>query len=149
MRYGSLRSAVVVLVALALPAIVSAANAPTIITPSQVHWAAAPSMGAGVEMARIFGNPADSGPYVFRLRLRDGVKFPPHYHNDTERVTVLSGTLLVGLGDRMDASRMMALPAGSIVSIPAGVHHYAMSRGVTILQLDGMGPFEMKAVTQK
>lgn len=126
-----------------IPLAASAAMTPTIITPSQVRWAAAPSMGHGVEMASIFGNPAHSGPYVFRLRLQDGVVFPPHYHNDTEQVTVLSGTLLVGLGDTVNHAHMLALPAGSIVSIPARVHHYAMARGITVIQLAGTGPFEL------
>lgn len=141
-----LRPILASLALIGLPAVVLGSSAPTIVTPSQIHWSAAATMGPGVEMATLLGNPAQSGPYVFRLRLRDGVTFPPHYHNDTERVTVLSGTLLVGLGDRIDRSHMTALPAGSIVSIPAGVHHYAIARGTTVLQLDGMGPFRMVTV---
>lgn len=142
----SVRRLLTALVIAALPLAASAAMSPTIITPAQVHWSAAPSMGPGVQMATIFGNPARPGPYVFRLMLRNGVAFPPHFHNDTERVTVLSGTLLVGLGDTIDRAHMLALPAGSIVSIPAGVHHYAIARGTTILQLDGVGPFAMTLV---
>lgn len=140
------RRVVAALVIACIPLVASAAMSPTIITPSQVHWAPAPGMGTGVEMATLFGNPAKQGPYVFRLRIPSGVTFAPHFHNDTERVTVLSGTLLVGLGDKIDKAHMLALPAGSIVSIPAGVHHYAIARGTTILQLDGSGPFAMTAV---
>ena len=142
----NLRSLLTSLLIVSLPAVAAAsAPAPTIITPSQVHWTAMPK-ASGVQMATLFGNPSASGPYIFRLRLQNGAKFPPHFHNDTERVTVISGTLLVGLGNTMNVSKMIALPAGSIVSIPAGVHHYAMARGLTILQLDGTGPFTMTAV---
>ncbi|MGH7736584.1 MAG: cupin domain-containing protein [Candidatus Tyrphobacter sp.] len=140
------RSFLALCLILSLPALVAAAPAPTIYTPGSIHWTPAPGMGPGVQMATLFGNPSSSGRYVFRLRLRDGATFGPHFHNDTERVTVISGTLLVGLGDTLNRARMTALPAGSIVSIPAGVHHYAIARGTTVLQLDGSGPFRMTEV---
>lgn len=146
-KFMNLRSLSAAFLILSLPVLASAsAPAPTIVTPDQTQWTAAANMGSGVEMAVLFGNPAASGPFVLRLRLQDGTKFPPHYHNDTERVTVISGTLLVGLGDTMNESQMTALPAGSFVSIPVGVHHYAMTRGVTVIQIDGNGPFEMTPV---
>ena len=82
-----------------------------------------------------------------RLRMPNGLKIGPHFHGDIERVTVISGTLLVGLGNTMRVSKMMALPAGSFVSIPAGLHHYAMARGTTVIQIHGDGPFSMTAVS--
>jgi hypothetical protein len=35
---------------------------------------------------------------------------------------------------------MTALPAGAVASMPAGVHHYAMSKGVTVIEISGIGP---------
>ena len=58
----------------------------------------------------------------------------------TENVVVLSGTLMVGLGDMMDASKMPPLGPGSVASVPAGLHHYAMSKGDTIIEVSGIGP---------
>lgn len=124
----------------------TAATAPTIVTPAQVNWKAGTGPYTGTEIAVISGDPMKAGDYVMRLRIPDGGKFPPHFHGDTENVTVLQGTLMVGLGDTADASKMTALPAGSFVSVPKGLHHYAMAKGVTILQIHGMGPESMTPV---
>jgi len=55
--------------------------------------------------------------------------------------------LLVGLGDTMDVSHMKALDAGSYVVIPSRLHHFAMAKAETIIQIHGMGPstFDMLA----
>lgn len=123
-----------------------AASAPTIITPSQVHWTAGTGPMAGAQVAVLSGDPYKAGPYTMRLRLPDGAKFAPHFHGDVENVTVLQGTLLVGLGDKMNPAKMIALPAGSFVSVPAGAHHYAAAKGDTIIQIHGMGPSSMTMV---
>ena len=47
---------------------------------------------------------------------------------------------MVGPGDTVDKSNMTALPAGSFVAVPAGVHHYAVASGDTIIQLQRNGP---------
>lgn len=120
---------------------------PTIVTPAQLHWIPGTGAMAGADVAVISGDPTKAGPYVIRLRLPDGGKFAPHFHGDTENVTVLEGTLMVGLGDTVDPSKMMALPAGSFVSVPKGVHHYAMAKGTTIVQIHGVGPATMTNVS--
>jgi len=119
---------------------------PTIVLPDQLHWVAGTGPLSGIEIAPVVGDPSKPGPFVIRLRIPDGGKAAPHYHADTERVTVLSGTFLVGVGDTMNEKAMKALPAGSFVSIPGGVHHYAMAKGVTVIQVGGNGPFELKPV---
>lgn len=137
--------AILLLVPIAVQGQTSMAQ-PTIVTPSQVQWQPGTGQLTGAEMATISGDLSQSEPYVVRLRLPDGGKLAPHFHGDTERVTVLQGTLMVGLGDTMDASKMTALPVGSYVEIPPGMHHYAMARGVTIVQINGTGPFTMTKV---
>lgn len=141
-----LRTLVSALLFLGLPLAVSAYPAPTIVLPDQVQWTAGTGPMAGTEVAALVGDPAKPGPFTIRIRLPDGTKLAPHFHGDTERVTVLSGTLMVGLGDKWDESTMKALPAGSFVSVPANVHHYAMAKGVTVIQLGGNGPFTMTPV---
>jgi len=138
---------------LILPAIPVAADTPpapaakpVMITPSQLQWVSNPMLPAGTTMAIIDGDPTKAGWYTIRLHLPNGASFPPHFHSDTEYVTVLQGTLMVGIGDTVDASKMTALPAGSAVTVPAGVHHYAAANGDTILQLTGQGPMTMTAV---
>ena len=117
------------------------AMAPTIVMAGSVKWV--PMKGLeGAWSSVIFGTPdkPGSGPYAERLKLADGVKFPPHWHAQTEEVTVLSGTLMVGVGDKFDASKLTALGPGSFVAIPAMLHHFGAAKGETILELHGNAP---------
>jgi quercetin dioxygenase-like cupin family protein len=126
-----------------------AASAPTIVTPGTIAWTAGTGPEEGVQVAVLEGDPSKAGPYTVRLNIPSGGKFLPHSHRDVEHVTVISGTLLVGLGDVFDASKMKALPAGSYVVIPAGLHHFAMAQGATILQIHGTGPSSFDMVATK
>jgi quercetin dioxygenase-like cupin family protein len=141
-----IRALIAILLFAGLPLSVCAADAPTIVLPDQIHWSAGTGPLTGAEVATIVGDPTKPGPFVIRLRIPDGGKFGAHFHADTERVTVLSGTLMVGVGDKLTETGMTALPAGSFCSIPAGVHHYAMAKGTTVVQIGGTGPFAMTAV---
>ena len=124
----------------ALTAIGSAATAPTIVTPETAKWGPAPGF-AGWEMAPVVGDPSSAGTfYAYLLKVPDGGKAMPHEHGSAETVVVISGTLMVGLGDTMDTTKMMPLGAGSVVSVPAGVHHYAMAKGPTVIEISGIGP---------
>lgn len=126
--------------------VAAAQTAPTIVMPAQLNWIAAPDLPAGAKIAVLAGDPSKPGPYAVRLLLPDGATFGPHSHASAEWVTVLQGTLMVGLGDTMDAAKMTALPAGAFAAVPAGAHHYAMAKGETILELTGMGPMTMTMV---
>jgi quercetin dioxygenase-like cupin family protein len=117
-----------------------AASAPAIFTPATIAWTAGSGPELGTKVAVLEGDPAKAGPYTVRLMIPSGGKFAPHSHRDVEHVTVISGTLLVGLGDVFDATKMKALPAGSYVVIPSGLHHFAMAQGDTVVQLHGTGP---------
>jgi shikimate kinase len=63
-----------------------------------------------------------------------------------ENVTVMQGSFLVGLGSTFDASKMNALRVGSYVSVPPGLPHYAMAKGVTVVDVSGVGPESTNAV---
>ncbi len=120
-----------------------AATAPVITTPDATTWVAGTGGYQGTQMAVLLGDPTKSGMYVMRLKLPAGAKFPPHVHGDTENVTVISGTLWVGLGKTVDESQMKALPAGTFASIPPNVPHYAMAKEETVIQIEGIGPETM------
>ncbi len=124
----------------ALSAIASASPAPVIVSPETVTWKAVPGF-KGFEMGPIVGDPSKAGAYyAYFLKASDGAKAPPHYHRLTENVVVISGTFLVGIGDTMNVATMKALGPGSVVSVPAGVHHYAMAKGPTVIEISGIGP---------
>ena len=70
-----------------------------------------------------------------------GYKIPPHWHPTDENVTVLSGTLGAGMGDKFDRSSGSLLKAGGFVCMPKDVHHYAWAQGPTTIQVHGLAPF--------
>ena len=119
---------------------------PVIFTPSTVKWEAGTGDFKGLTVAWLSGDPTKAGNWTVRIKAPAGAKFPVHYHNDTEVVTVISGTFAAAIGGTYDASKLMALPAGSFVVIPAGVKHYAMAKTDCIVQLSGTKPFAMVMV---
>ena len=58
----------------------------------------------------------------------------------------MKGTLKVGMGDRFDPSAMNPLPTGTFAAIEPGTTHFAEAQGETILQLHGVGPWELTYV---
>ena len=62
---------------------------------------------------------------TLRLRFPANYNIPPHWHSMAERVTVLSGTLHVGMGDKLDRHASQTLEPGGFVSLPADMHHFA------------------------
>jgi quercetin dioxygenase-like cupin family protein len=114
----------------------------SVFTPTQLKWAdGPPSVPLGAKMVVLEGDPTKEGPFVMRLRLPDGYRIPPHTHPKPERITVLSGTFHVGMGDRFDAARGKAMPAGSFGTWAAGMKHYVWVTGETEVQLHGVGPW--------
>ncbi|HKW45330.1 MAG TPA: cupin domain-containing protein [Candidatus Eremiobacteraceae bacterium] len=125
----------------AVPA--GAAMKPIIVTPAAVNWMPGTGQMAGLKVATLEGDPSKAGPWVIRLAIPSGTKFPVHYHPDTERVTVISGVFQAGVGKTFDASKLVTLPAGSYCVLPAGIRHYAMAKTATVIQLSGNQPFAM------
>jgi quercetin dioxygenase-like cupin family protein len=76
----------------------------------------------------------------------DGYKVAPHTHPNRENVTVLSGTLKVGMGDQFDGSKMAAFPAGSFAYMDPSMHHYAAASGETVVQIHGTSPVKFNYI---
>jgi quercetin dioxygenase-like cupin family protein len=118
-----------------------------VVRPDMLKWGPGPaSLPAGAKLAVLAGNPGKKGPFVMRAKLPDGYKVPAHWHPSDENVTVLKGTLLIGRGDTFDEAKTEELPAGSFMRMPRKMRHFAMAKGETILQVHGVGPFEITYV---
>jgi quercetin dioxygenase-like cupin family protein len=120
-----------------------APEAHRIYTPDQIDWKPGPPSLPGVRIAILDGDPAKEGPFAMRLHFPAGTRIMPHWHPKTERVTVLSGTLRLGFGEKFDAAATHALPAGTYGYWTPGIRHFAFAEGETILQLNGIGPWEI------
>jgi hypothetical protein len=117
------------------------------VTPVDLEWRnGPPSLPAGAKVALLEGDPARKGPFVMRAKLPDGYKIAAHTHPRDERVTVISGTLYVGMGAKLDTGKGKALPAGSYARMPAGMKHYAWAKGETVIQVNGEGPWVIQYV---
>lgn len=108
-----------------------------------------PSLPKGAMIAVLEGDPAKEGPFVFRVKLPDGYRVPPHTHTKTERVTVISGTFNIGMGDKFDEKATKAMPAGTYGHWAAGMKHFVWAKGETVLQFHGMGPWTIEYVSPK
>jgi len=97
-----------------------------IFTPATIEWN---GTEAG-SLAVLSGDPGKPGPFVLRIKMIDGVLIPPHWHPEDENITVIEGTFLMGMGDKVDQSAMSDMPAGSFATMPKGMHHFVPCRGV-------------------
>jgi mannose-6-phosphate isomerase-like protein (cupin superfamily) len=121
-------------------------NAVTLIPPQAIRWMPSPKLPK-VQVAVMDGDPKKLGSsYTLRLKLPDAYTIPLHWHPDTERLTVLSGVVLFGAGNKMDPAKTVALGPGSYIVIPATVRHWVTARGPTIFQVSGLGPFEVNFI---
>src|SRR5438132_13441276 len=90
--------------------------------PSEIKWQEGPpSLPKGAQIAVLEGDPGKEGPFVFRVRVPDGYRIPPHTHPKTERITVISGTFNVGMGDTFDAQAAKPMTAGTYGYWEAGM----------------------------
>ena len=145
----------IVLAAIALVAVIahaadeSAAPPIHIVTSGKdVKWGPPPPMvPKGAEAAILDGDPFKAGaPFTLRLKMPNGYKIGPHWHPTDENVTVISGTLGAGMGDKFDPAKGQLIKAGGFVRMPTGMHHFAWAKGPTIVQVHGVGPFEFSYV---
>jgi quercetin dioxygenase-like cupin family protein len=115
---------------------------PGIYSAADIKWKdGPPSLPAGAKMAILEGDPAKEGPFTFRVLLPDGFKVPPHTHPGAEHVTVISGTFYLGMGEKFDQSAGHQMSAGAFGFWPAGMKHFAWTKGETIIQVHGVGPW--------
>ena len=118
-----------------------------IIVPDDIKWVDGPlSLPKGARMVVLEGDPTHDGPFVMRVKMPDGFKIMPHTHPKDERVTVITGTLYLGMGEKYDEKAARAMPAGSYGRTGAGMKHFAYVKGETILQLHGTGPWSVEYV---
>jgi quercetin dioxygenase-like cupin family protein len=134
----------------AVPSLKAADAHHTVVPGDAVKWdPAPPSLPAGAQAAVLLGSPAQEGPFVLRLKFPAGFIVPPHRHSKDELVTVISGRFAIGSGEKLDRASLKPLPPASFVHLPAGMPHYAMADGEVVVQINGMGPFDVRYVDPK
>lgn len=116
----------------------------------EIKWGPAPPFfPKGAQFAVVQGDPSKDGEYTVRLQMPAGYYVAPHFHPTDENVTIISGTLRLGMGDMEDTTRAMTLKSGGFISAPATMHHFARAIEPTVVQVHGMGPFAITYVNPK
>ncbi len=106
-----------------------------------------PGFLPGMKIALIHGDPSVADePYTLRFALPDGYKFPPHWHPRAENLTVLEGTFLLAMGKKFDDSKLKSYAPGDYLFIAGENPHYGLVKGRTVIQLHGIGPFDILVV---
>ena len=138
------------IVAAAVTALAQApAGAPahSVIVPEALTWGPGPPvLPPGGQMAVLSGDPRQPGPFTVRSKFPAGYTIPPHWHPTAEHLTILSGEVAVGMGEKFDAGSMQTMKTGAFAVMAPEMRHYLRAKTETIVQVHGVGPFQITYV---
>lgn len=113
----------------------------------QEAWGPAPpGLPPGAQVAVLFGDPGKAGPFIIRAKMPAGYTVPPHSHPTAENVTLLSGDLRMGMGEKLDPPAAAQLKPGDFISLEARMNHFAISEKGAVIQISSQGPFAINYV---
>ena len=116
------------------------------LSPGDLKWVDVPSLPPGAKLAVIDGPLNVAVPFSFRLQLPAYYHIPAHWHAAVERVTVISGTLNMGVGDKLERSKTKPLGPGSMAIMQPKTNHFVWTKEETVVQLNGTGPWTITYV---
>lgn len=133
---------------LALPAV--AADEHVMLAPDAIVWkSASAALPPGAEAAVLYGDPAAEGLFALRVKMPEGYAIAPHMHPAIEAVTVISGTLRLGMGETADHAKTQPLPAGTFFAMPPGTAHFVFADEETVIQVNTNGPWGLTYINPK
>lgn len=136
-RFGSLTALLLVV----SPVAAIAMDEHVSLSADQLKWGPVPpAFPKGAQIAVLSGDPSKEGLYVIRLKAPAGYKVAPHSHPFDEHVTVISGSFIIEMGEKIDEKKGTALKPGGFAKVSKGMVHYAMFPEETVVQIHGQGP---------
>ncbi|MBN3786177.1 cupin domain-containing protein [Burkholderia sp. Ac-20353] len=131
-----------ILISLALIAATCSAGAQEamkVIKADELVWKDHPFF-KGVKTAVLLGDPAKAETIIIRNKFPPNYRVAPHTHPYTEILTVISGRIGHGAGEKFEAKGEM-FPPGTVFVLPPGHAHYVWtgSEPATI-QVEYVGP---------
>ena len=131
-------------ISLAAPIAVMAEAPGSVFSQDKLEWKAGPpELPRGAEVAMLFGDPMQGGPYILRMRAPKGYKIGPHKHSGMETMTVLSGAVRYGQGAKLEPNAEKTLAAGGFAATPAEAGHWVNFEDDTVIQVTGVGPWNI------
>jgi quercetin dioxygenase-like cupin family protein len=106
-----------------------------------LKWAPSAVLPKGAEGAVLIGDPTKTGDIVVvRTKFPANYEVPAHTHPFTETITVISGSVGFGMGEKIDKAARMAKP-GAIFLNPANHAHTVWTGDEpAIIQVQYIGP---------
>jgi quercetin dioxygenase-like cupin family protein len=93
---------------------------------------------------RVSGNPNKAGAqYVIRIPNDANQIVLPHWHPEDENIVVVKGKWYLGTGDKFDRGALREMNVGDYALVPKHMNHFAWSETDTIIQVHGIGPFQV------
>lgn len=121
------------------PAAYAAPDNHFVVLPDEVKWIDATVLPPGAKIAVLWGDPK-TGPFVQRVKFPPNYRVPAHTHPDERIVTVISGTLYHGEGERFDPAKLKRAPAGTVFG-EGHTPHFGMTKDEeVVIQVQGPGP---------
>ena len=106
----------------------------------QLTWKDHLNLPKGAQLAILQGDPSKAELVVQRVKLPPNYKVPPHTHPMAENVTVLSGRIGFGMGEKFEAKGDLE-NAGAFYSQPAKHAHFVWTgKEGAIVQVQYVGP---------
>lgn len=112
------------------------------VNPEQIIWKPLPGH-AELQYSVLEGNPIESGYFTIRMKLPKNYQDVVHTHDITRYDTIISGALYIGFGDKPDRNNVEKLETGAFIACPPHLKHYSFTDDETIVQISGMGPWEV------
>lgn len=112
-----------------------------------LKWGPVPAfLPPGAQIAVLDGDPGQAVQITLRLKMPAGYQIPAHWHPTQEDVTVLSGSLSVGMGDVLSKTGATLLKPGGFMPFGAKMNHFVWTDEATIVEVHLNGPFEITYV---
>ena len=138
---------IALLAAIAMGAQTAQGQSMNLYLPGAIQWGKGPAvLQPGAKAAVVKGDPTQPGLFTMRLWFPANYRVDPHWHVNDEHVTVISGALHIGMGEKFDREKATVLPVSGFLWMTAGTRHYAWTEQETEIQLHGIGPWVVNYV---
>ncbi|WP_245319057.1 cupin domain-containing protein [Mesorhizobium temperatum] len=113
----------------------------TLLTPDKLVWKDNPGLPKGAQTAILMGDPTKAGDVVvLRAKFPANYLVPPHTHPYAETITVISGGVGFGVGEKVEKNGDLLNP-GAFYAQPANHAHYVWTAGEeAIIEAHFVGP---------
>lgn len=112
-----------------------------LLTPDKLVWQDDQGLPKGAQIAVLVGDPSKAGDtVVLRAKFPPNYQVPPHTHPHAETVTLISGNIGFGVGEKVEKTGDLLKP-GAFLAQPANHAHYGWTGDQeAIIEVHFVGP---------